>query len=236
MSHTRSKIINVADDFGISQTANRNILKLVRHHKIDRVSVLVNHDPNNLKEQDIKELLAEPVELYVHLDYQDFYFIKPDRKLKEGVAGRSLNFCLGYLLGKGSPKKVERAWEQQIQRFIELFGRVPDGLNSHQHIHFFPLYFRVLMKLAKKYHISHIRFGSKGLVNSRHKVYLALKMLWMINVRWYRSYDCTSTDYLVSLDWIENIDHFFEKCPKGTIEVVFHPEREDEFETVMQYF
>lgn len=230
-----SKIINVADDFGISKLANRNILKLIRKGKVDRVSVLIDYDPANLSDQEIRELLASKVKLDLHLDYRVF-LLKRKRKLKEGSTVRLLNFALGYLSGKGRTRMVEKAWEAQIKKFIEVFGKSPDGINSHQYIHLFPSYFKLASSLAKKYNIHYMRYGKDGIIKGKSVVYRILHNLRRLTLEEFRSNGCQSSNYLVSLDWIKNFHIFLKNSPKGTIEIVCHPERNDEFRTLMKYF
>lgn len=236
MPRIPQKTISVADDFGISRLANRNILQLVRNGKVDRVSVLIGYNPESLSQRDIRQLMTSNVKIDLHLDYQILLFRKKERKLKEGTLGRSCSFILGYLWGKGRRKIVEKEWENQIKKFIEIFGKVPDGINSHQYIHLFPSYLKIVLKLAKKYHIPYVRYGKNGMIKSNHMVYRILKWLHTLTINDFNHTAFQSSDFLVSLDWIKNFNKFFEHLPKGTVEIVCHPEREEEFKLMMKYF
>lgn len=236
MPKSNSKVIHVADDFGISKLANRNILKLIRAGKIDRVSVLVDHNDANLNQREVRQLLSSKVKIDLHLDYQVFLFKRKKRKLKEGAVGRVFSFAMGYLLGKGNVKKVQQEWEDQIVKFKKTFGKSPDGINSHQYIHLFPSYFKVTVKLAKKYGIPYIRYGKSGIIKSPSAVYRILYNLRKVTLSDYKANCCSSSDFLVSLDWIKNPSEFFRTLPEGSTEIVCHPEREEELKLMFKYF
>lgn len=225
----REKLIIAADDFGISSKANRNILKLIRARKIDRVSVMVCGEISPLE---ISELKKSKVKLDIHLESVE---LKPEkRKLKDGVVKRSANFLFKYLSGKTSAGVMEIEWERQIQKFKEIFAKFPDGINSHQHIHFWPAYFKIILKLAQKFEIPYLRFGKLGLTKSKNSVFRILKAFHKKDSRILAAFD--SSDFLVSLDWIKNIEIFLKNLPQGKTEIVCHPEREEEFEIIMNYF
>jgi len=48
-----------------------------------------------------------------------------------GAIGRGLNFLWRFVSGAASAGKAEVAWREQIEQFRTLFGRLPDGLDSH---------------------------------------------------------------------------------------------------------
>ena len=128
----RQKLILAADDFGAGPLANQNILKLVGAKKIDRVAILIN---GSLTEDEIESLKISDVKIDLHLSAA--------KKITEtkAVAPRLAVFLSRLLASKALSETTEHAWQEQIIKFKILFGRYPDGLNSHQHIHFFPPYF-----------------------------------------------------------------------------------------------
>ncbi len=153
----RKKIIVTADDFGISQEANRRILELVRLGKIDRVAVMTN---GILAEEDMNILLHSGVKLDAHFNITENF--NGPRNLREGIVKRAALFLTRYAGGQISGSAVKKEWEEQIQKFKEIIGKYPDGINSHQHVHYFPSYFKVASELAKKYSIPFIRCGKSG--------------------------------------------------------------------------
>jgi len=232
MLHKNGKTIVVsADDFGISQIANKNILALVHKNKLDRVEIMVS---DNLKPEQIQGLLSSGIKLDIHLhlakDELDYWQNNP-RVIDSGVVKRMLSFLYNFFFGKGTPGKVEQEWEQQIIDFQKKVGRVPDGVSSHEHIHFFSPYFNVLLKLCDKYKISYVRLGKLSFKINSSKVSTILNWLKERNQAKFKKYQIDTSDLMVSFDWIGNFDAFLDTLPDNKVtEVVFHPELKNEFD------
>lgn len=224
--NNRKKAVFSADDFGISKLANVNILRAVRSGKLDRVEVMISE---NLSQEEVRELKNSGVKLDIHLhlvDYNSNYW-RGDRRLHESAVRRSVLFFIKYIFGKTAPEKVELQWAIQIEKFEEIFGQVPDGIGSHEYIHYFPPYLRVVLRLKERYRIPFVRFGRKEF-NCNNPVAKALNWLRRRNLSMLDRKKIETTDRMVSFDWTNNLD-FLEKLPEESLtEVVFHPEREDE--------
>lgn len=229
----RKNLIISADDFGKSETANRNILKLAEAGNLDRISVMVEGD---ISEKEIEKLCAANVKLDIH-----FELIWQKRRrnlLRDNTLRQGIVFLVNYLWGdwpvpahpRSGAAEVKREWEGQIEKFRRIFGRTPDGISSHEHTHYFPAYFKIALELAKKYDIPFIRFGKKGLLGGQNSVRLILKITrWLNKKKFFRS-KLSSSDYFAVLDWIKNFDEFLKNLPEGITEISCHPEREEEFE------
>ena len=61
--HSNNLIIS-ADDFGVSEKANRAILELARDKKIDRTSVMMG---GKISKDEVKDLLESGVKIDIHL-------------------------------------------------------------------------------------------------------------------------------------------------------------------------
>lgn len=233
--HSPMPFVFTADDFGQSEIANRNILDLVRLGKIQRVSIMVN---GRFSKGDARELLNSKVKLDLHLTIP---LLSRSESQETSVGRRSAQFAYFYLSGRTGTKKIETIWEGQIKKFNEIFGKTPDGLNSHEHTHFFPPYFKITLKLCKKYKIPFIRCGSKNILGNGSKIGSILKMLNRLDKKYLTNRELritsyqlrvTSYDYVISLDWISNLKKFLKDPPRGTIELAFHPEREEEYRLI----
>jgi predicted glycoside hydrolase/deacetylase ChbG (UPF0249 family) len=227
----RQRLVVTADDFGISPRANRNILYLISLGKINRVGVMVN---GAISPKEISELSRSGVKLDVHLDI--LHELDKNRTSRSGAIMRILGFLGKIISGKVSPKKVAVDWENQINKFSELFGRNPDGINSHEHVHLFPLFFKIALRLGDKYTIPFIRFGDSVFVRHHNIVSHVMHYLRKINLRRFAKSGCVSTGSLISLDWIADIDKFLDNPPTGTTEIVCHPEIAEDFVRVKKYF
>jgi len=227
----RKNLILSADDFGKSELANRNILRLAAAGKLDRVSVMVE---GNVSEKEVERLFAAGVKLDIHFELvwqKRRRNLLRDNTLRQGVV-----FLVNYLWGdwpmpehpRSGAAEVRKEWESQIKKFREIFGRLPDGISSHEHTHYFPAYFKIAIELAKQYNIAFIRFGRKGLLGERNSVYFILKIMRWFNRKKFFHSKLSSPDYFVILDWIKDFRKFLKKIPEGEMEIACHPERKEE--------
>jgi len=225
-------IVFSADDFGISHWANENILKLAESGKLDRVEIMISR---NITPELASRLLASNVKLDIHLHLTKEkldYWQNNRRIIEKGAIKRIFFFLFNFLFGDTRPKIVEKEWEKQILDFQKIFGKIPDGASSHEHIHFFPPYFRKFMKLAKKYGINYIRFGKKP-YHHKNKVSMILNLLKKMDRQQLKKSSMTTSDYMISFDWNRDLDacvkNINERCE---IEIVFHPELTPEYEVL----
>jgi predicted glycoside hydrolase/deacetylase ChbG (UPF0249 family) len=226
----RENLVITADDFGKSEKANRNILELAKAGKLDRVAVMTDGE---ISSEEIRDLIASGVKIDIHLELD---WQKKRRELmKDHTLKQSFIFLLNYFRS-GRGKNISDQWANQVEIFRNIFGRYPDGINSHEYVHFFPAYFKIALELGKKYQMKNIRLGKKGFLGKRTLAHLILNNLCLVNRKYFRNSNVNSSDFFVSLDWISNIDNFLEKMPKGKIEIAVHPEREKEFDLIGKYF
>lgn len=229
----REKVIVSVDDFGIRNVAE-SILPLAKQGKVDRVSVLINYVTSQAQAD---ELLATGVKIDLHLELIDL--IKSGREDDGMALFRGLNFAARYMSGMVRSDDVERTWIAQIERFKEVFGRYPDGLNSHEHVHYFPRFFRVALDLRDRYDIPFMRFAREGVLKGKSSIAArVLSFLWHRNVTSYieRTDSQKTSDFFVSYDWIQNFDSFLACLPDGKTEIVLHPERKNEYDAISTYF
>lgn len=226
----RKNLIITADDFGISKLADVNILKLVEEGKIDRVAVMMGPNLNPTEAAKILGSHAK-IDIHLHLINEDSDYWRGNRRLKEGAAKRLFSFFFNFITGRAGPEKVALKWAIQIEKFYEIFGRYPDGIGSHEHIHFFPPYFRAVLKLGQKYEIPYVRLGNAD-YHTENRVSKILNRLRKKDKDSFGRSAMKTSKYMYSLDWAAaDFSQLFSVLPKdGTIELVCHPEREEEFE------
>lgn len=227
----RSRIIVTADDFGISPRANRNTLYLISIGKINRVAIMVHGE---MSKNEIERLNRSELKLDIHLDI--LHKFNHDRKERSGTAARIFEFVGKFISGKISSAKVEHEWDEQIELFKKIFGRYPDGINSHEHVHLFPPFFKAVLRLSKKYKIPYIRFGDSIILRHNSLVSRILHYLRLYNRKRFSQSSNVSSGSFVSLDWLEDIDMFLDNLPEGTIEIASHPELAEDFVKIKQYF
>ncbi|MGK2849060.1 MAG: ChbG/HpnK family deacetylase [Minisyncoccota bacterium] len=219
------------DDFGISELANDRIIALIKSGNISRVSVMMN---GILRQNDITELLHSGVLLDIHLDR--YARVETERSLTAGAVKRLLLFVKQYLGGELSPRIIEKRWEQQLQSFHEIFRRFPDGINSHEHVHFFPPYLRIAIWLAQKYDIQYMRFGQRT-VSRRAFIAWILHGLQYSGRHIFRKSGLLSPAILISWDWLkqDTVPQWSTLTkPFFITEIIFHPERKEEYILLQQ--
>lgn len=222
MAINRENLIISADDFGISAEANKNILDLAKSGKIDRVSVLVFGVFNN---EEIEELKNSEGKIDLHLNLNEEI---GNKRQKKGVFGRTFVFLAKVIFGVNSTEKVEKKWKKEIEKFFEIFGQKPDGINSHEYVHFFPAYFKIVLKLAKEFNVDFLRFGKNNLKKGGIISFI-LNYLRKRNKMKFISSNLVTSDFLASLDWFEQPKNFIEKFKDGELELILHPERKEEY-------
>lgn len=227
----RTKFMISADDFGLSQKANQNILNLIELGKLERVAVMAF---GKMSPTEIQRLIKSRVKLDIHLDI--LHEFEEKKQARTSVMVRGIEFLWKFLTGKLTTKKVATDWENQIKTFQKLFGKNPDGLNSHEHVHLFPPFFKIALQLREKYSIPYIRFGDSVFVIHHKLIAYLLHFLRKFNLGTCKKYSCVSSGSLISLDWLSDIEAFLTNPPKGTIEIVCHPEVSTDFEKVKKYF
>jgi len=239
LQEKRQNIILTADDFGKSRRANENILKLVRVGKLDRVSVMIG---GGISEKEAADLLAADVKLDIHFE---LVWQKRRRNLlKDHTLRQVAVFFANWLWGdwpvpehpRSGARSVNREWKAQIEKFEKIFGRLPDGISSHEHVHYFPPYFKIALRLAGRHKIPFVRFGRKGFIGKRNSVRLILEAMRWPDKRKFLGSKISSSEYFASLDWTDGINEFLGNVPDGETEIACHPEREEEFELIEKYF
>jgi predicted glycoside hydrolase/deacetylase ChbG (UPF0249 family) len=225
MVSERKNLILAADDFGANDIANQRILELAKLGKIDRVAVIAD---GNFSADEINDLKNSGLKIDVHLDL----FGGKEEK-DRGTIGRIIKFLGHFFSSEGRSQKVKAEWRRQIEKVREKFGRNPDGLNSHQHIYYFPIYFRIAVKLAKDYQIPYLRFSHQIVSQKKSPVYFVLKFLQFFDKKVFKKSKLETSDYLASLDWLEEPIKFLDNYSRrGAVELVCHPEREEEFNII----
>lgn len=216
-------IIVSADDFGKNSSTNKNILELLSLKKLHRVSVMIN---GNFSTEEIHLLLNSSCQLDLHLNFFNLLGNNPSSEKEINILSRLLIFFKNYLSGKIRASEVAADWDRQLEKFRLIFGKYPDGLNSHEHVHFFPTYFKLISALAKKSKVAYVRLGRKGFIQANSIVAWIIFCLRKINQRRFLTSALSSSDFLISLDWLgEAAYQKIKNLPDGEIELIIHPER-----------
>jgi len=148
----RRHIILCADDYGISPAVSAAIRDLIARRRINATSAMVvTPSFSNAEAAALRAVAADHTAIGLHLT-----LTAPFHPLSHGfVPLRDGAFLpLAAMAGRGlartlTPAPLEAEIAAQIAAFRSAFGRAPDYIDGHQHIHLFPQIGEALIRVAK---------------------------------------------------------------------------------------
>ncbi len=141
-----------ADDYGISPAVSAAIRELVARGRLNAASVMVVTPSFSASEATaLQRAAAARAEIGLHLTLTapfrpltDFTPRRGDAFLPlNGMAGRALVYRLDRA-------RLETEMAGQFAAFRQAFGRNPDYVDGHQHVHVFPQISDALLRVIKK--------------------------------------------------------------------------------------
>jgi len=116
-------LVTVADDFGFSAGLNKGCIEAYEQGILREMSFMVDYPGS---EDAVKQVLAKNISgVGIHLTLNNF--------LKTGVYLRTPDYR--DLLEKESSKKLGKRIKEELQKFEDLFGRLPTHINAHHSLH-----------------------------------------------------------------------------------------------------
>lgn len=155
------KLVINADDFGLNQKVNEEILKSFRNGILRSASLMANG-----KEFDhaIEIVKSNPdLDIGVHLTLVDEKPILEIDKIPTLVGENgnfrthAIEFTKKYFSEKISLEEVKKEITAQIEKILD-HGIKINHINSHQHLHMLPKILDITIELANRYNIKYIRF------------------------------------------------------------------------------
>lgn len=144
----------VADDYGIGRETSRGILDLASEGVITATVMIVNAPD---AERATSDWLAAgpPADLGWHPNLTLDRPILPPSEVPSLVRPDGTFWPLGgflkrVCLGQICVDDVRKEWRAQYRRFVDLVGRPPDLVNSHQHVSLFPPCDRALFEVLEE--------------------------------------------------------------------------------------
>lgn len=152
---TRNLIVN-ADDFGLSESVSRGIIKAHRDGILTSTTFMVNFP----WAAEVAPMLREAPDLGVgvHLNITTGEPLLPAAKVPSLVNAQG-SFCRGllHLRLRVSPDDVRREWAAQVEKAISLLDRPPTHLDTHRFLQAFPVFAQVMAEVARTYKIPAVR-------------------------------------------------------------------------------
>ena len=137
----RRNLVVVADDFGIGPETSRGILELAAERRIT-ATVLLTNSPYAADAVAAWNRAGRPIELGWHPNLTLDSPILPGSQVPSLVDAAGNFHRLGAFLsractGRLQVREIAAEFRAQYERFIELVGRPPSVVNSHQHVALF---------------------------------------------------------------------------------------------------
>jgi chitin disaccharide deacetylase len=145
MVEVKKTIMLCADDYGLNSSVSQGIRELVALNRLSLVSCLVNFE--NL-ETEAKALLQieSPVSIGLHFNLTEGYALSHPQKKLYGLNELLVKSHLGLI----RCADIEAELHTQLDAFLRAFGRLPDFLDGHQHVHQFPIINKAVLNVYKK--------------------------------------------------------------------------------------
>lgn len=153
-----------ADDFGLSLEGDTAICSLIEKGIVSRVSLMAGGDTFTSATKTLKR--KKDVEVYAHLNLTDGVPCAAKERIaslldRKGqfLGGRHLRVLMSISSGRFVMGEIEEEWSAQIEK-IQAEGLVVGGINSHGHLHLFPLLQGLTLKIMKRFNIKELRLHS----------------------------------------------------------------------------
>lgn len=139
------QIILCADDYGLNPNISQGIRQLVAMQRLSAVSCMVNVINLAQQAKQLLELRAE-IDIGLHFNLTEGYFVADRNKPMPSLMKLLLRSQFRLL----SAKFIEQELNAQLDKFEQAFGRLPDFIDGHQHVHHLPRVREVLLKVYQK--------------------------------------------------------------------------------------
>lgn len=135
MTHS---LVLCADDFGLSPGIDAAILDLIDRGRLTATTVMAA-GPDLAAAAPALAARADRAEIGLHIAFTDLPPLGPlPRLMPEGRPPALGALIRAALLGQLDRTEIAAEVDRQIARFRAVFGRAPDFVDGHQHVHVLP--------------------------------------------------------------------------------------------------
>ena len=245
------KFILNADDFGMSNAANRAVLEAYNNGILRSASLVANGDAFD---EAINTIIPQCPDLGIgiHLNIIEGLSLCEDITTLIDSNGKFCNSYIQLLYKAYNPKEtefleqVEREFRRQIEKIMS--KTKVTHIDSHVHVHSIPKLFDMVCRLAKEYGIKQVRtqFERFYVVPDVHKhltwkypinliKVILLNFFTIINETYIHKYELKTNDYLIGVSYTSMMDALTVsygvmaiKYENAVVEALIHPRRYDE--------
>jgi len=144
------KLTLCADDFGYNDSVSMAVLELIDLNRLSATSCMTDFPAWKKYAGELKRLESK-CNIGLHFNLTDnIPCDKNDMQLYPSLGV----LMLKSLFGRIDKSYIEEEFNRQIEKFITEFGRLPDFIDGHQHVHQFPAIQDVIIKQIKQYYSS----------------------------------------------------------------------------------
>lgn len=155
-------LILCIDDFGLAEGIDDAVLALVDDGRATATSVMVG-GPTVALDAPRLAAVADRVDIGLHLTFTDLAPLGPMQTFAPAGEPPRLSTLVLKGLGMLLPYvEIKAEIGRQIDRFEDLFGRMPDHVDGHQHVHLLPQIRSALMEFFDAGRLKPGRGGDDG--------------------------------------------------------------------------
>jgi predicted glycoside hydrolase/deacetylase ChbG (UPF0249 family) len=155
------KLIIIGDDFGLSKEINAGIIAACQKGNMDGISLIANGEAFD----DAVALIKKHPDLDVglHLTLVELKPILSAQEIPSSINKNGyfypdyLQFIKAYFSGKISLKEIDLEIGAQFEKVQQAGIRI-SRIDSHQQLHMLPGILEIVIKYARKHHITRIRY------------------------------------------------------------------------------
>ena len=153
MSAALRRIWLCADDYGISPSVNSAIRELILRGRLNATSVMTAAPHNDAKEASALARLNSggkhaAIGLHVTLTAPFKPLSENFAPLRDGLFLPVQTMMRRAMVRRLNAERLVREVAHQVQAFIKAFGRPPDFIDGHQHVHLFPQVRDAVLRVA----------------------------------------------------------------------------------------
>lgn len=230
------RLIVNADDFGLHESINDAVE--IAHNKgiLTSASLSVNGDAFEHAVSIAKK--NKNLGIGIHLTLIGERPIAPVKEIPSIVDKNGMlfedhgEFCIKVLRKKHLLEHIAIECDAQINKFLQT-GLVPTHVDSHRHMHLFPLIFRMLTPILKKYNIKKVRWLNIPWVDFKGMDIKKITYLFFVQyVRLLKVKEYKHSDYFISFFKSGDIDIDYLKSALISLkdritEINFHPGKDN---------
>jgi predicted glycoside hydrolase/deacetylase ChbG (UPF0249 family) len=144
-----NRLLLCADDFGIAPGVDTGICRLVKAGRLSAVSCMVGGSSFQESSAQLRQD-RDNIDIGLHLTLTDHQPLSAMSSIAvDGRLPRLGTLWRQALLGQLAVNEIEREILAQLDAFNSFFGRAPDFLDGHHHVHQIPYIRNVVIRMLK---------------------------------------------------------------------------------------